>query len=192
MPRINLLPWREELRTRRQKEFAVTSLVAVVLTAAAAFAVHVEINNRIEFQQQRNQFLEQQTAALDKKIEEIKTLETEKSRLLARMQIIERLQTSRPEIVHLFDEFSQTVPDGVYYTRITQRGRNFNITGVAQSNARVSSLMRNLNDSTWLANPALVEIKARNQPGENEALRLSDFGMNVGQRAPAGAPGDEG
>ena len=181
MPRINLLPWREELRTRKQKEFGVTALVAALLAALAVYGVHVEIQNRIDFQRERNEFLEMQISALNKKIKEIENVEAEKKRLLARMQIIERLQTSRPEIVHLFDEFVETLPEGVYYTRLAQRGPNFNIIGVAQSNARVSSLMRNFDGSQFLADPALVEIKARNQPRTTQ-LRLSDFAMNISQR----------
>jgi len=181
MPRINLLPWREELRKRQQKEFGVTALVAALLAALAVYGVHVEINNRIEFQRERNQFLEMQIASLNKKIKEIENLEAEKKRLLARMQIIEQLQTSRPEIVHLFDEFVETLPEGVYYTRIAQRGPNFNIVGVAQSNARVSSLMRNLDGSAFLAEPSLIEIKARNDARSTQ-LRLSDFAMNITQR----------
>jgi len=180
MPRINLLPWREELRKRQQKEFGLTALSAAVVAAVLVVGVHVEINNRIDFQRERNSYLEQQIGGLDKKIKEIEDLENEKKRLLARMQIIEQLQTSRPEIVHLFDEFVETLPEGVYYTRITQKGSGFNVVGVAQSNARVSSLMRNLDDSKFLTEPSLVEIKAR-KGSANLQLRLSDFSMNVSQ-----------
>jgi len=133
MPRINLLPWREELRKRQQKEFGLTALGAVVLAALAVVAVHFEIQGRIDFQRERNAYLEQQIAALDRKIKEIRELESEKRRLLARMQIIEQLQSSRPEIVHLFDEFVETLPEGVFYTTLAQRGPNFNLVGVAQS-----------------------------------------------------------
>ncbi len=181
MPRINLLPWREELRKRQQKEFGVTALVAALVAVLAVYGVHVEINNRIEFQRERNQMLEMQIASLNKKIKEIQNLEAERKRLLARMQIIEQLQTSRPEIVHIMDEFVETLPEGVYYTRISQRGPKFNIIGVAQSNARVSSLMRNFDASEYFEEPALVEIKARNEAG-NTQFRLSDFSMNVVKR----------
>lgn len=184
MPRINLLPWREELRKRQQKEFGLTALAAVVLAVLAMVAVHFEMQARIDFQRERNAYLEQQSAALDRKIKEIQDLEAEKRRLLARMQIIEQLQSSRPEIVHLFDEFVETLPEGVFYTTLAQRGPNFSIVGVAQSNARVSSLMRNLDSSEFLGEPSLVEIKARNTREEASAagMRLSDFAMNVAKK----------
>ena len=183
MPRINLLPWREELRKRQQKEFGLTALGAVVLAALAVVAVHFEIQGRIDFQRERNAYLEQQIAALDRKIKEIRELESEKRRLLARMQIIEQLQSSRPEIVHLFDEFVETLPEGVFYTTLAQRGPNFNLVGVAQSNARVSSLMRNLDASEFLGEPSLVEIKARPEQQQSSAgMRLSDFAMNVAKK----------
>ena len=183
MPRINLLPWREELRKRQQKEFGITALVAAVLALLAVVGVHFEMQDRIDFQRERNSYLETQISLLDRKIKEIQDLENEKARLLARMRIIEQLQSSRPEIVHLFDEFVDTLPDGVFYTQLTQRGPNFNLVGVAQSNARVSSLMRNLDSSNFLGEPSLVEIKARNpQQPQSAGLRLSDFAMNVSKK----------
>ena len=188
MPRINLLPWREELRKRQQKEFGLTALAAAVLALLAVVAVHFEMQDRIDFQRERNTYLETQIALLDRKIKEIQDLENEKARLLARMRIIEQLQSSRPEIVHLFDEFVDTLPDGVFYTQLTQRGPN----GVAQSNARVSSLMRNLDSSRFLGEPSLVEIKARNpQQPQSAGLRLSDFAMNVSKKKRP-PPGGEG
>lgn len=192
MPQINLLPWREELRKRRQKEFGVWLAAMVVLTIIGIALVHVQIQDRITFQNERNQFLEQQIKALDKKIVEIRNLEGEKRRLLARMRIIEQLQTSRPEIVHIFDAFVRTLPDGVYYTRIEQRGKNFTLQGVAQSNARVSSLMRNLEASKWLEKPKLIEIKARSRMTPGDTLRLSDFTMTVSQKVVKKKQGDEG
>jgi type IV pilus assembly protein PilN len=185
MPQINLLPWREELRQRRQKEFGVIALVAVLLMAGVVGLVHMQFSAMIDFQGQRNQFLEQQIAALDKKIKDIKTLEEEKERLIARMKIIQSLQSGRPEVVHLFDELVATMPEGVFYNRIIQRDRNLSLEGVAQSNARVSSLMRGMDGSTWLTSPRLDEIKAQaeQRPGQQE-LRINAFKMSVQQAAP--------
>lgn len=180
MPHINLLPWREELRQRRQKEFAVMAGIAVMAMAGVVAAVHLYFVNKIEFQQQRNTYIEGQIAQLDKKIEAIKGLEEEKQRLLARMEIIQQLQASRPEVVHLFDELVRTLPEGIYFNKVAQDGRNLAIEGMAQSNARVSSLMRNLDASAWLENPALVEIRAQNK-GSNDFSRLSKFTLRINQ-----------
>jgi type IV pilus assembly protein PilN len=140
---------------------------------------------RIEFQTQRNVFLETQIAALDKKIKEIQDLDREKERLLARMRIIQQLQSSRPEIVHVIDSIVKTLPEGVFYTAIKQTGRAINMIGIAQSNARVSSLMRQLDSSEWFENPNLIEIKAISQPtaagSATTAIKLSNFNLNVTQ-----------
>ncbi len=184
MPHINLLPWREELRRRRNKEFGVLTFVTIALMAAVVAGVHWHFQQRIDFQSERNAFLEQQIAALDKKIREIRDLDREKERLLARMRIIQQLQSSRPEIVHVVDSIVQTLPDGVFYTTITQKGTAFTMAGVAQSNARVSSLMRQLEASEWFENPNLVEIKAVPQPtatGQASDIRLSNFSVTVTQ-----------
>jgi len=184
MPRINLLPWREELRNQRNKDFGVASVVVAVLMGCIIGVVHFYYVQEIGFQQRRNAFLESETAKLDKKIKEIRDLEGEKARLLARMQIIQQLQSSRPEIVHLLDEFVTTLPEGVYYTNVQQKGRMLSMQGVAQSNARVSSLMRQLEASDYLENPALVQITAATgkRKGASEELRLSNFRLNVSQQ----------
>lgn len=186
MPHINLLPWRVELRQQRNKEFGLTAAVGVLVMAAVLAIVHLHFQSRIRHQNDRNGFLEANIASLDRRIKEIQQLDDEKQRLLARMQIIQRLQSSRPEVVHLFDELVQTLPEGVYYTRIQQKGRILNIHGVAQSNARVSSLMRQLERSEWLENPSLVEIKAdmRKATGGDQGIRLSNFQLNVSQEDP--------
>jgi len=193
MPQINLLPWREELRTQRNKEFGVAAVVVALLMGGVVAGVHYYFAEEIKYQQRRNGFLEGETAKLDKKIKEIRDLEDEKERLLARMQIIQRLQSSRPEVVHLLDELVTTLPEGVYYTRIQQKGRDLNVQGVAQSNARVSSLMRQLDGSEYLANPALIEITAtsKKRKGAGEALRLSNFRLNVKQEEQKKASDDE-
>ena len=183
MPHINLLPWREELRQRRNKEFGLTAAVGVVVMAAVVGVVHLHFKSRVMHQNDRNGFLEANIATLDKRIKEIQRLDDEKERLLARMQIIQRLQSSRPEVVHLFDELVTTLPEGVYFTRIEQKGRILKINGIAQSNARVSSLMRQLDGSDWLENPTLLEIKAdvREASEGQGGVRLSNFQLNITQ-----------
>ena len=187
MPQINLLPWREELRQRRNKEFGVTAGIGVLVMAAVITVVHLHFKSRIMHQNDRNGFLESNIATLDKRIKEIQQLDDEKERLLARMQIIQRLQSSRPEVVHLFDELVQTLPEGVYFTRLQQKGRILNIHGVAQSNARVSTLMRQLDASDWLEKPVLLQITAgTRQAGDGGPTgRLSNFQLNVSQEDPA-------
>ncbi len=193
MPHINLLPWREELRQQRNKEFGLTAAVGVVIMAAVVAVVHLHFKSRIMHQNDRNGFLEANIAILDKRIKEIQRLDDEKERLLARMQIIQRLQSSRPEVVHLFDELVQTLPEGVYFTRIQQKGRVLNIHGVAQSNARVSSLMRQLDSSDWLENPTLLQITAevREASKQQQGVRMSNFQLNVSQEDPAKAASAE-
>jgi len=184
MPHINLLPWREELRKRRNKEFGVLALIAALLMGGVVFGVDWHFQQRIDFQNQRNAFLGQQIASLDKKIKEIQELDREKERLLARMRIIQQLQSSRPEIVHVVDTIVKSLPEGVFYTSIRQRGVDFNLIGIAQSNARVSTLMRELEKSEWFHDPNLVEIKAIPQPaatGGDSDIRLSNFNLNVSQ-----------
>jgi len=181
MPHINLLPWREELRLRKQKEFGALAAVAVVVMACVVGGVHLYFQGLIDYQSSRNAYLETEIGRLDKKIAEIKDLELEKERLLARMRIIEQLQSSRPEIVHLMDELVDKLPEGVYYTSVEQKGRALNLKGVAQSNARVSSLMRKLDGSTWLEEPALVEIKREKAKDAIDEVRLSAFDLNITQ-----------
>jgi type IV pilus assembly protein PilN len=194
MPRINLLPWREELRKQRNKDFGVTAVVVALLMGAIVGVVHFYYVQEIEFQQRRNALLASETAKLDKKIKDIKNIEGEKARLLARMQIIQQLQTSRPEIVHLLDEFVTTLPEGVYYTSVQQKGRALSMQGVAQSNARVSSLMRQLDASDYLENPTLVQITAGvgKRKGATEDLRLSNFRLNINQQKKKTASQEEG
>ncbi|MGE0858197.1 MAG: PilN domain-containing protein [Gammaproteobacteria bacterium] len=169
MPRINLLPWREELRRQRRTEY-LSILGACALAAAGVwFAIHMYFNALIEQQQRRNSFLTAEIKLLDKKIAEIKALEKEKENLIARMKAIETLQTSRPIVVHLFDELVSTLPDGVYLTSINQSGENVTVKGVAQSNARVSNYMRNVEASEWERDPKLSIIQSKSQDGKRTA-----------------------
>ena len=179
MSQINLLPWRDELRQRREKEFIITAVIAALLMGGVVFGVHLHYQSRVAYQNQRNSFIETEIAVLDSKIKEIENLKKERDRLIARTKVIQNLQAGRPEIVHVFDELVTTLPDGVYYTKVEQRGRSLNLQGVAQSNARGSSLMRSLDASMWFENPSLVEIKAN--PQKDTSVRFSTFSLNISQ-----------
>lgn len=159
MPRINLLPWRDELRKQRQRNFTIAAAAAVVVGIAVVLVSRMALGNMIEHQNDRNALLKTEIAGLDKQITEILGLENQKERLLARMEIIERLQQSRPEIVHLFDEIARTMPDGVYLDSVLQTGRKLEIGGAAESSTRVSTYMRNIDASEWLTDPGLIRVE---------------------------------
>lgn len=161
MARINLLPWREALRKRKQQEFFILIGFAAAVTVGLLFVARLFIADMIVFQQQRNTRIQQEIAAVDRKIKEINNLEKTKKELLARMEIIQQLQRSRPQIVHLFDEVVRTLPDGVHLTTFSQSGNNLSIQGLAESNARVSSYMRNIEGSPWLDKPTLIVIDSK-------------------------------
>jgi type IV pilus assembly protein PilN len=178
MARINLLPWREEERQRRTKDFLSRMFLAGLLAVgAAAFGVYYT-QGLVDHQNARNAYLQQEIDRLKAELEEIKELESTKSKLLARMEIIQQLQTRRPQIVHLFHELAATLPDGVYLTGITQSTNRITLEGRAESNARVSAYMRNLDDSVWLANPRLEVIQA--ESGEE----ISKFTLHLDQTHP--------
>jgi type IV pilus assembly protein PilN len=158
MPRINLLPWREQQRTDRKKAFGVGIVAAVFAAAILTGLAWLFFNQMIDGQQARNALLRSEIQTLDKQIEEINGLEQQKQQNLARMQIIEKLQQSRPEIVHVFDTFTRIIPDGVYLTSLAQTGQDFKFQGIAQSSIRVSQFMEAIELSEWLKEPAVVEI----------------------------------
>jgi type IV pilus assembly protein PilN len=159
MPRINLLPWREQQRRERKLAFFVSLGIAAGVAAVVAFAAYLLVGTMIEAQEQRNERLRTQIKVLDKQIEEINDLEAQKQRFISRMQIIEKLQRSRPEVVHLFDELVKAMPDGTYLTSIKETGNKLKLEGVAQSSTRVSTLMRNIAASQWLRNPELEVVE---------------------------------
>ena len=159
MPRINLLPWREELRQKRKKDFVSAILGAVLVGGLLAYGFKLTVQGWTSAQNGRNQILRDEIAQLDLQIEEIDGLESQKERLIARMRIIDRLQRSRPEVVHLFDELVDTLPEGVFLTEIVQTNERIEITGEAQSSTRVSALMRNIDDSEHLENPGLEVVE---------------------------------
>src|SRR6202034_4112986 len=159
MPRINLLPWREQERKVRRREF-------MVALGGAAFAAIIFVlggkllySSWIDSQNEKNNLLKKEIVKLDAEIADIQDLENRKQRLVARMEIIEKLQRKRPEIVHQFDEMVHTVPDGVYLTSIKQTGNKLELKGVAQSSTRVSTFMRNIDTSTWMDNPELSVVE---------------------------------
>lgn len=179
---INLLPWRETRRKEQQRQFFSIAGGAAVLMAMIVLYIHIHVSGLIELQSQRNKFLEEEIVKVEAKIVEIKTIESKKEQLLARMGIIQQLQTRRPAIVHLFDELAKAVPSGMYLTNVSQQGKMLVIEGVAQSNARVSAFMRNLDASDWFNNPRLEVIEANSK----DLVRTSNFKLAVNQVASEG------
>jgi type IV pilus assembly protein PilN len=177
MPRINLLPWREEQRKERKLAFLVALGVAVLAAMVTTFAAYLMFDSLISGQQRRNQTLRSQIKLLDKQIEEINSLESEKQRFIARMEVIEKLQRSRPGIVHVFDEIVKTLPDGVYLTGVQQvnagPSKRLKFEGVAQSSTRVSSFMRNIDASEWLRNPELEVVQTAKDKGPGSSFTLT-------------------
>lgn len=161
MARINLLPWRAERRKARQKEFGVMLGLAVLGGILASFLIVSFYSGRISNQNARNDYLRSEIANVDKQITEIEALDKQKARLLARKEVIEQLQANRSQMVHLFDELVKTIPDGVALTSIKQEGEMLTLSGRSQSNARVSTYMRNLEGSGWMTNPDLTVIEAK-------------------------------
>ena len=160
MAKINLRPWREELRAEKQKQFVVMILGAVIIAGGLAFLWKSDMDSRIAYQQSRNAYIETATKELDKQIKEIENLKRQRDELLARMQVIQDLQGKRPVIVRVFDELVRTLPDGLYYTDLKKAGERLDIVGMAESNSRISNLMRQFEDSEWFANPNLTNVAA--------------------------------
>jgi len=179
MPRINLLPWREAERKRKRQEFVLSLGAALATAALVTLLGRWQMGAAISHQEERNKVLTDEIAQLDKQIEEINGLDAQKRRLLARMEIIERLQRSRPEIVHIFDEVVRVLPEGVYLTYLRQTGTRFEIHGVAQSSTRVSTFMRNIEASEWLTDPALQIVDTRSR----DAAGGASFTLFANQRS---------
>src|SRR5579862_2955157 len=182
MPRINLLPWREQERKVRRREFMVAlggaAFAAVVFVLGGQFVY----STWIDAQNEKNNLLKKEIVKLDAEIADIQDLENRRQRLLARMEIIEKLQRKRPEIVHQFDELVHTVPDGVYLTSIKQTGNKLELKGVAQSSTRVSTFMRNIDTSSWMDNPELQVVEtAKDSPtgGSNFTVFANTVGVDV-------------
>ena len=201
--RINLLPHRAQKRQARQRQFVSLALSLAVLALAIVALVHGILSAQIDAQKERNALLKTEIAKLDEQIKEIDRLREQIQAVLSRKQVVETLQANRSEAVHLIDQLVRQLPDGIYLNSVRQTGAKVTVTGYAQSNARVSTLMRNIEASPWLTNPELVEIKLIPAPGvpANRDLKINAFTMNFlikraapteakGPAAPpAGAPG---
>ena len=176
MPRINLLPWRDEQRKERKLKFAVWLGAAGIAALAVTGVGYMLMDSMVSAQEARNARLNEEIAILDRQIEKINSLEADKARFIARMEVIEKLQRSRPEIVHVFDEITKQMPDGVYLTGLTQTGSRIKFEGVAQSSTRVSTLMRNIDGSSYLKNPELeiVQTKSGNEAAGASFVLFAD------------------
>jgi len=173
MPRINLLPWREELRQKRKKDFLLAVFGAVMTGCLIAYGTKLTVQGMISSQNSRNNMLRTEIAELDNQIEEILGLEAQKERLLARMEIIDQLQRSRPEIVHVFDELVTALPEGVHLEEIKQTDNRIEFKGAAQSSTRVSALMRNIDASDWLRDPGLDVVETTEEgPARNASFTI--------------------
>ena len=188
MTEINLLPWREEHRQEQKKGFVVMVVMVCVFAAAIVGLIHFQMQGKINYQLNRNQFLSAEIVTLDKQILEIQELQKVRDSLMERMEVIQKLQGSRPSIVHLFSEIVSTVPNGVYLQSLNQTGSNLVIKGEAESNARVSTYMRNLQASAWLKDPNLTVIEIE----DKTINRISTFTLTVKQTSPNASGEDNG
>lgn len=177
MIRINLLPHRELARAARKRQFGVLAGLALVISVGVVVLGQIVLDTRYENQQARNAYLEQQITQLDAQIGEIRKIKEETQALLARKRVVETLQANRTEVVHLFDQTIRLLPDGLYLKSFKQVGDQITLTGYTQSSARVSTLMRNLEDSEWFERPTLIEIRSATVGG----LRANEFSLNVNQ-----------
>ncbi len=173
MPRINLLPWREKLRQKRKKDFLLAVFGAVMIGGLMAYATKLTVQGMTSNQNSRNNLLRTEITELDQQIDEILGLESQKERLLARMDIIDQLQRSRPEIVHIFDEMVTALPEGVHLAEIKQLDTRIEFQGAAQSSTRVSALMRNIDASDWLRDPGLDVVETTDDgPARNASFTI--------------------
>ena len=191
MARINLLPWRTERRKQREREFYMVLLAAAVGGFVALFAAIMWMGARIDAQQDRNKYLQAEIKSLDKQIEEIKELDKTRSQLLTRKQIIEQLQSNRSQMVHLFDEMVRTIPDGVRLTSMKQAGDVLTLEGVAESNARVASYMRNIDASPWMGRTDLRKIENKTGTKDVDKKAPYVFSLDVKLRKPEEAQADK-
>lgn len=183
MANINLLPWREQRREQQRKEFFVILGTIAGLGLLAVLFAHVAINGQIDGQGDRNSYLQTNIAELDKQVVEIRELQTRRNQLIDRMQVIQNLQGTRPLIVRIFDELVRTLPDGVYFRSLQRKDSTITIAGTAETNNRVSGLMRQLEKSEWFANPILKGVRANPEFGD----QANDFDMTVTVTTPGAA-----
>jgi type IV pilus assembly protein PilN len=188
MARINLLPWREQLREERKQRFVAALGGALVVAGGFIFLGGQYLDGAIQQQSARNEFIRKEIAVLDSRIKEISELKKRREQLLERMKIIQDLQGNRPVIGHIFDQLVRTLPDGVYFSELKSSGKKISIFGAAESNNRVSSLMRNLDSSEWLRSPNLTEVKAVTAGGVDQA---NTFRLTVEQTRPGEGGAEE-
>lgn len=184
MIKINLLPWREELKKEKQQAFNNLFALYMMLTACLFGGLHLYMSDLQDYQARRNQFLQNEIAQLDKQIVDIKNIEEQKTRLINKISVIHNLQRSRPEIVHLFDEIPRATPDGLFMTKLTRTDRNLVFEGKSQSNALVSAFMSSIQNSPWLQTPSLDVIqsdKVATTDKNNSTEKLNDFTLRTKQ-----------
>ena len=179
MAHINLLPWRDELRAQQTKDFTQSAVISGIFALAVFAFAYTQFNGLLENQKSRNRILQNEIKKLDTQLAAIKDLETTKSKLLARMDIIQSLQQKRPQIVHIFDEIVRTVPDGITLLTLTQKAEDITIKGLAESNGRVSAYMRNIEASEWMSSPRLQYIETK-----KKSFRNAEFVLKFKQSAP--------
>jgi type IV pilus assembly protein PilN len=177
--RVNLLPWREMRRKEQDRQLLSIGVFAWMLMGLVIFYAHLHVSGMIEGQNSRNAYLQAEIKKLDKVIKEISDIKKQRAALIERMNVIYKLQGDRTRVVHMMDEIVQTLPEGVYYSSMVQKGNNLVLKGSAQSNARVSALMRNFDSSPWFSEPSLKVVQAKGKGGG----RTSDFNMTVTQLA---------
>ncbi len=188
MIKINLLPWREELRKKKQQVFVNSLGISMAFTACIFVGIHLYITELQEYQEQRNKMLQDEIALLDKQIVDIKNIEEQKTRLINKINVIQNLQRSRPEIVHLFNEIPRTTPDGLFMTKLTRTGRDLILEGKSQSNSLVSAFMSSIQNSPWLITPSLDVIQTidktdKSAPDKTNNLeKLNNFVLRTKQR----------
>jgi len=166
MVNINLLPWREKRRDLKKKEFLQVCLLVAIAVGGVVFLVHSIIDSQVSAQAQRNERLQTEITDLTERVKEITELKKQKDAMIARMDVIQSLQGNRPMIVYIFDQLSRTIPSGVFYKSVTRTGASIEIVGIAESNARISELVRRLDASAWFADPRPTDIKAVPEFGE--------------------------
>lgn len=184
MTTLNLLPWREQLREERKREFFFGLFAVACLSSLVVLFFYLLMASKTSNQTNLNAVLTEQITQLEAQIKTIATLKSEREQLLNRMQVIQNLQSDRPLVVHLFDQIVRTLPEGIYLSEIDKKDATITLSGKAESNARVSELMRNIDISPWLSDPVLTEIKS----SEGEASRIRDFVVQMQQQAPESQP----
>jgi len=176
--RVNLLPWREMQRKEQDRQLLSIGIFAWMLVGLMVFYAHLHVSGLIDDQNDRNKYLKTEIGKLNKTIKQISNIKKERKALVERMNVIYKLQADRTRMVHVLDELAQTLPEGIYFTSLRQKGKKLSLKGNAQSNARVSALMRNFSESAWFTKPDLKIVKASGKGGR----RMSSFSMTIIQR----------